>query len=262
MYKADGLLTDDEIRDQVHMQLSSVLNQDDDSNNRKVMDVIADIITQKQDDMLALSDMLNIKNAKGDILNLFAADWDVDRIDDDDDFLRFQVTIKMLKSRLGDSMNDLKLLISLSLGIKPSVFDVKPGDEIESMRIIGIPWDFDTTKNAQRKKKLFEQTIQEVISVEWDLQEVQYSTYTAVAIFVAIVTQRRQVKNSDLMHSRVNHVSKRLYAGAVTQNWRQTEADVMTSRTNHIEKKLYAGIVTQQWRQTYADLLETKGVEA
>lgn len=77
-----------------------------------------------------------------------------------------------------------------------------------------------------------------MISVEWDLQEVQYSTYTAVAIFVAIVTQRRQVKNSDLMHSRVNHVSKRLYAGAVTQNWRQTEADVMTSRTNHIEKTL------------------------
>lgn len=131
-----------------------------------------------------------------------------------------------------------------------------------AMVIKNIPWDFDTTKNAQRKKKLFEQTLQEIMPVEYELEEVQYSTYTAIAIFVAIVTQRRQVKNFELMHSRINHVSKYLYAGAVTQNWRQTEADVMTSRTNHISKKLYAGVATQQWRQTYAELLETKGVEA
>lgn len=207
MFKTDADLTDKTWHDHVINSLPAVMNQDDDSNNQKLLEIIATIVLKHKNDMLTLSDTLSVEKAYGNLLEWLADDWGVSRVDSDDGFLKFQITVAKLKAQSGVSMNDLKNLVSLALGIEPSQFDIVATDNIEEMKIVNIPFNFASGDDRARKVKLFEQTFQEVLPVEWNLAEIQYSITSSV----------------------------QLYAGVATQEWRQSYPILITSNLEGVD---------------------------
>lgn len=230
MFKSTEVdLSDEALTDKILNAFPAVMNQEDGSVNQRLLQTIVAIVLAHKNDMMKLASMSDINNMSGGLLTAKAADWGVARVDDDA-FLRFQIQLAILKSQLGDSMNDLKTLISIALGIDPSIFDIVDGDEIESVKILNLPFNFDTSENRDRKQKLFEQTIQEIMPVEFKLQEIQYSTYSTAHVYVGVYTQR----------------------------WRKTYAPLLLGRQSQSMHHIYVGIVAQKVRTTYAPLLKAK----
>ncbi|WP_282804013.1 hypothetical protein [Secundilactobacillus kimchicus] len=228
MFKSTEVdLSDEALTEKILNAFPAVMNQEDGSVNQRLLQTIVAIVLSHKNDMLKLASMSDINNMSGGLLAAKAADWGVTRIDDDDDFLRFQVRLAILKSQLGDSMNDFKTLISIALGINPSVFNVVEGNGVESMRIINIPFNFDETKNRKRKQKLFEDTLQEIMPAEYKLEQIQYATNTTAKIFVAVVAQVQRKTYAPVLLGRKNYTHRHIFVATVSQFWRKTCAPLI-----------------------------------
>lgn len=222
MFRTETDLSDDAwTKDLVNM-LPAVMNQDDDSNNQRILAIIGKIVLRHKNDLLMMSELYDIDKATGGILTDIAADWGVDRVDNDDDFLRFMLRLAILKNRLGNSMNGLKTLIATSLDIKASQFDIVPTDNLEEMKIVNIPFNFASGSDRTRKVKLFEQTFQDVLPVEWNLSEIQYSTQSSATIYVGAVAQHQHKTHSKLLTARFNRINTSVCVGVITQTLRTT----------------------------------------
>lgn len=188
MYQVEFDITDDTLLKQTLGMFPGVMNQQDDSNNARILTIIAEIGNAHKNDALTLSDMMSVKQAHDDYLTNLAADWGISRIDDDDEFLRFRLRLVKLKGHLGTSLNDIKTMISQALNIDTTDFDVVGTGNPEEVRIINIPFDFTETER-DKKVKLFEQLIQDCMPLEYNLTEVQYATHTKVQLYAGAVTQ-------------------------------------------------------------------------
>lgn len=188
MYQVEFDISDDTLLKQTLQMFPAVMNQLDDSNNARILAIIATIGNGHKNDALTLSDMMSVNKAHDGYLTDLAKDWGISRIDDDDEFLRFRLRLVKLKSHLGTSLNDIKTLISQALNIDNTDFDVVGTDNPEEVRIVNIPFDFTTT-DRDKKVKLFEQLMQDCMPLEYKLDEVQYATQTTTQIYAGAVTQ-------------------------------------------------------------------------
>lgn len=188
MYQVEFDISDDTLLKQTLNMFPSVMNQLDDSNNARVLSIIAEIGNRHKNDALTLSDMMSVNKAHDGYLTDLANDWGVSRIDDDDEFLRFNLKLVQLKSHLGTSMNDIKTMISQSLNIDAKDFDVVGTDNPEEVKITNIPYAFATT-DRDKKARLFEQLIQDCMPLEYNLAEIQYATQTTSNLYVGAVAQ-------------------------------------------------------------------------
>lgn len=189
MYQTEADLSDDSLRDWITTMLPGKLNQEDDSNNQRLLNIISDIFLAHKNDLLNISDQLRLSKAAGQVLTEIAADYGVTRLDDDDDFLRFQVRLQLLKNHSGVTTNDIKKLIATVLSIDPSVFDIDGTDNPEEIEVTNIPFDFNSGDKAEIKRKILTNAIQSMLPPEYLLKDLQYATTVNNQIYVGVHAQ-------------------------------------------------------------------------
>lgn len=186
MYQTETDLSDDSLRDWITTMLPGKLNQEDDSNNQRLLNIISDIFLAHKNDLLNISDQLRLSKAAGQVLTEIAADYGVTRLDDDDDFLRFQVRLQLLKNHSGVTTNDIKKLIATVLSIDPSVFDIDGTDNPEEIEVTNIPFDFNSGDKAEIKRKILTNAIQSMLPPEYLLRDLQYAVTANKPLYVAV----------------------------------------------------------------------------
>lgn len=186
MYQTEADLSDDSLRDWITTMLPGKLNQEDDSNNQRLLNIISDIFLAHKNDLLNISDQLRLSKAAGQVLTEIAADYGVTRLDDDDDFLRFQVRLQLLKNHSGVTTNDIKKLIATVLSIDPSVFDIDGTDNPEEIEVTNIPFDFNSGDKAEIKRKILTNAIQSMLPPEYLLKDLQYAVTANKLLYVAV----------------------------------------------------------------------------
>ncbi|MDP0529598.1 MULTISPECIES: hypothetical protein [Lactobacillaceae] len=186
MYQTETDLSDDSLRDWITTMLPGKLNQEDDSNNQRMLNIISDIFLAHKNDLLNISDQLRLSKAAGQVLTEIAADYGVTRLDDDDDFLRFQVRLQLLKNHSGVTTNDIKKLIATVLSIDPSVFDIDGTDNPEEIEVTNIPFDFNSGDKAEIKRKILTNAIQSMLPPEYLLKDLQYAVTANKPLYVAV----------------------------------------------------------------------------
>ena len=186
MYQTETDLSDDLLRDWITTMLPGKLNQEDDSNNQRLLNIISDIFLAHKNDLLNISDQLRLSKAAGQVLTEIAADYGVTRLDDDDDFLRFQVRLQLLKNHSGVTTNDIKKLIATVLSIDPSVFDIDGTDNPEEIEVTNIPFDFNSGDKAEIKRKILTNAIQSMLPPEYLLKDLQYAVTANKPLYVAV----------------------------------------------------------------------------
>ncbi|WP_354630856.1 hypothetical protein [Levilactobacillus brevis] len=186
MYQTETDLSDDSLRGWITTMLPGKLNQEDDSNNQRILNIISDIFLAHKNDLLNISDQLRLSKAAGQVLTEIAADYGVTRLDDDDDFLRFQVRLQLLKNHSGVTTNDIKKLIATVLSIDPSVFDIDGTDNPEEIEVTNIPFDFNSGDKAEIKRKILTNAIQSMLPPEYLLKDLQYAVTANKPLYVAV----------------------------------------------------------------------------
>ncbi|RDF15350.1 hypothetical protein CNR30_01355 [Levilactobacillus brevis] len=186
MYQTETDLSDDLLRDWITTMLPGKLNQEDDSNNQRMLNIISDIFLAHKNDLLNISDQLRLSKAAGQVLTEIAVDYGVTRLDDDDDFLRFQVRLQLLKNHSGVTTNDIKKLIATVLSIDPSVFDIDGTDNPEEIEVTNIPFDFNSGDKAEIKRKILTNAIQSMLPPEYLLKDLQYAVTANKPLYVAV----------------------------------------------------------------------------
>lgn len=186
MYQTETDLSDDSLRDWITTMLPGKLNQEDDSNNQRMLNIISDIFLAHKNDLLNISDQLRLSKAAGQVLTEIAGDYGVTRLDDDDDFLRFQVRLQLLKNHSGVTTNDIKKLIATVLSIDPSVFDIDGTDNPEEIEVSNIPFDFNSGDKAEIKRKILTNAIQSMLPPEYLLKDLQYAVTANKPLYVAV----------------------------------------------------------------------------
>ncbi|MCE6022597.1 hypothetical protein [Levilactobacillus brevis] len=186
MYQTETDLSDDSLRDWITTMLPGKLNQEDDSNNQRILNIISDIFLAHKNDLLNISDQLRLSKAAGQVLTEIAADYGVTRLDDDDDFLRFQVRLQLLKNHSGVTTNDIKKLIATVLSIDPSVFDIDGTDNPEEIEVTNIPFDFNSGDKAEIKRKILTNAIQSMLPPEYLLKDLQYAVTVNKPLYAAV----------------------------------------------------------------------------
>lgn len=186
MYQTEADLSDDSLRDWITTMLPGKLNQEDDSNNQRILNIMSDIFLAHKNDLLNISDQLRLSKAAGQVLTEIAADYGVTRLDDDDDFLRFQVRLQLLKNHSGVTTNDIKKLIATVLSIDPSVFDIDGTDNPEEIEVTNIPFDFNSGDKAEIKRKILTNAIQSMLPPEYLLKDLQYAVTANKPLYMAV----------------------------------------------------------------------------
>lgn len=186
MYQTEADLSDDSLRGWVTTMLPGKLNQEDDSNNQRILNIMSDIFLAHKNDLLNISDQLRLSKAAGQVLTEIAADYGVTRLDDDDDFLRFQVRLQLLKNHSGVTTNDIKKLIATVLSIDPSVFDIDGTNNPEEIEVTNIPFDFNSGDKAEIKRKILTNAIQSMLPPEYLLKDLQYAVTANKPLYVAV----------------------------------------------------------------------------
>lgn len=186
MYKSDEDLTDKTLETNTLAAFPGYLNQEDNSNNQSLLDIIAQLSIQYKNSLLSISDRVLIDNATGQTLTDLASDYGVTRIDNDDDFLRFQLKVAILRMHLSTTMNGFKNLISTVLNINPASFDVKPGSTIESVIITNLPYAFSDTRR-ELKEKILTSYLESTLPVEYNLEEIRWVALSSTDIYLLTV---------------------------------------------------------------------------
>ena len=189
MYQTETDLSNSTLRNWLVSMFPAIMNQEDESNNQKLLNLIADILDEHKNDLLSISDQVLLNNASGQTLTDIALDYGINRIDDDDDFLRFQVRVQLLENHMGVTTNDLKTLIATILNIGTDVFDIIGTGNPEELKVVNIPFDFNSGYKAEIKQKILANAIQSMLPPEYSLNDLQYATTVINQLYVGVYAQ-------------------------------------------------------------------------
>ena len=189
MYQTETDLSNSTLRNWLVSMFPAIMNQEDESNNQKLLNLIADILDEHKNDLLSISDQALLNNASGQTLTDIALDYGITRLDDDDDFLRFEVRVQLLENHMGITTNDLKTLIATILNIGTDMFDIIGTGNPEELKVINIPFDFNSGDKADIKQKILANAIQSMLPPEYLLKDLQYATTVNNQLYVGVHAQ-------------------------------------------------------------------------
>jgi len=212
--------TDDSIRKYVLQQLPAVFNQLDDSNNQKLLNIIAEVFVESINTYQTIYDNRDLDTATDKVLDDIGADWGIDRIDADDDFYRFLIRLAKVKSRLGVTENDLIHLISYTLGADPTEFTVETRldevGEVEAINVLNIPNKYN--KNP-RKTKMLTEYLQQCVAAEVRIANITFQANVESNLYIASYVSkiRHHVVKMDTMFNREHEPTQDSNLGSVVQ---------------------------------------------
>ncbi|WP_282803994.1 hypothetical protein [Secundilactobacillus kimchicus] len=221
----------DEIAETMRNGFSGWLNQGDASINKAIAEMVVRSFERFSDEIVAMVADEQLENASTGTLNLLAADWGINRIDDDDGFLRTMIRIAKMRRRSGITENDMIDLVAYVLQAdKKDIHVISDREQLdgepEAFKIKNLPNKYNDT----RKTKLLINAIQNSVAPEVRLTEVQFQTLSTLAIYIGAVTQRHKVTCSvaTILHSRTAMITHHVYIGAATQRWCQHFSTLLT----------------------------------
>ena len=189
MYQTETDLSNNTLRNWLVSMFPAIMNQEDESNNQKLLNLIADLLNEHKNDLLSISDQVLLNNASGKTLTDIALDYGINRLDDDDDFLRFEVRVQLLENHMGITTNDLKTLIATILNIGTDAFDIIGTGNPEEIKVLNIPFDFNSGDKAEVKRKILTNAIQSMLPPEYLLKDLQYATTVNNQLYVGVHAQ-------------------------------------------------------------------------
>lgn len=189
MYQTESDISDDTLRDRVLSSFPAYMSQEDDSNNQRILNIIADMFTQHKNNLLNISKQRLLSTCSGQSLTDLAADYGINRLDDDDDFLRFEIRFQMMKNRTGITTNDVKQLIATLLNVTVNTFDIVGTDNPEEIEIINIPFSWDSGDKADVKRTILTNAIQSMLPPEYNLKDLKYSIESPSQLYVGVLAK-------------------------------------------------------------------------
>ena len=177
-------------------ELPAALSNGPDSNNAKLLSVLADDMV----DMQELIDQVNlwrdITHAKGGWLDKIGTDWGVARNGFDDDFYRFMIRTKQLQRQVDGSYNSIIKLIAESLGANYSEINVTPvKDEPNAIEVTNIPAGYI---DSQRKEKLVLDQIRSSVAAGIRVAGIGFQKTVKSTLYYAMQFQTTQVIESTM----------------------------------------------------------------
>jgi len=177
-------------------ELPAALSNGPDSNNAKLLSVLADDMV----DMQELIDQVNlwrdITNAKGGWLDKIGTDWGVARNGFDDDFYRFMIRTKQLQRQVDGSYNSIIKLIAESLGANYSEINVTPvKDESQAIQVTNIPAKYI---DSQRKEAMVLDRVRSSVVAGVRVATVQFQKTVKSTLYYAMQFQTTQVIESTM----------------------------------------------------------------
>lgn len=191
-YWADLDLDDDVWRARILDTLPAMQSQDEGGTNQAVLNVIADRFIAMLDNFKRIYELRLLDNQEGKTLEDTAADWGVHRIDDDDDFLRFEVRLAWMLNRIGVTENDMIDLIAFILQCDPTEFDLitdpkELGGDPEAFKLVNVPNKY--SKSA-RKKALLVKSLRGAVMPEVRLDSVAFQAEADQNLYIATAAFR------------------------------------------------------------------------
>lgn len=189
MYQTVTDISDENIRSDVLGSWPAYLNQEDDSNNQRILNIVSDILIQHKNNLLGISQQRLLSGCSGQSLTDLAADYGINRLDDDDDFLRFEVRFQMMKNRIGITTNDIKQLIATLLNVGVGTFDIVGTDNPEEIEVINVPFSWNSGDKAEVKRQILNDAIQSMLPPEYSLKDLKYSMGITGQLFIGVVSK-------------------------------------------------------------------------
>ncbi|WP_367294676.1 hypothetical protein [Levilactobacillus yonginensis] len=220
----DLQVDDDTLRQKVMNALPGMMNQNPDSTNQAVLEIIADEVVREVDRFRTIWKEYLLDNQSGTVLDATAADWGISRIDNDDDFLRFQIRLSRMLARMGVTENDIIDLIAYILQADPTEFDVitdpeQLGGDPEAVRFTNIP---NRYSKSARKKNLLVKALESAVMPEVKIVSVDFQAVATQTLYVATVTkkERSHFAVMDSMRDRAHTTDDNTTVATVTQRQR------------------------------------------
>lgn len=192
-------ISDDTLFKEITSSLPAFKNSEDDSNNQKILEIIAEIFTQGKNNLLDIAKLTDINYATGQNLTDWGKEYGIDRFDSDDDFLRFEIKWQMMKSVTNTDIDSLKVLVSVLLNIPLTDFNLIKTDNPDELELIGVPFDFATGSHAEQKKQILIDDLQSVLPVEAKLKDIQFIKQSNTTFFFAVFGNKLKNKESEVL---------------------------------------------------------------
>ena len=199
MFKPQIDISDDTLYKEITNKLPAFKNQEDDSNNQKILSIIAQLFNDSKNNLLNISKLMAINNATGQNLTDIGKDYGVDRFDSDDDFLRFEIKWQILKANTNTYMNSIKTLISVLLNIPLTDFDILLTDNPEEIELVNIPFDFASGSHSEQKRQMLSDDLQSILPAETKLKDIQSTKQSAGTIYYAVVGTKANYNESEVL---------------------------------------------------------------
>lgn len=199
MFKPVTDISDQHIIDEITSKLPAFKNQEDDSNNQRILRIIAQLFNNGKNNLLSVNQLMQLDNATGQNLTDIGKDYGIDRFDDDDDFLRFEIKWQLLKSNVHTDMDSLKTLVSVLLSIPLADFDIVKTDKPHELELINIPFDFASGSHSEQKRQMLSDDLQSILPAETKLKDIQFTKQSAGAIYYAVVGTKANYNESEVL---------------------------------------------------------------
>lgn len=199
MFKPQIDISDATLYKEITNKLPAFKNQEDDSNNQKILSIIAQLFNGSKNNLLNISKLMAINNATGQNLTDIGKDYGVDRFDSDDDFLRFEIKWQILKANTNTDMNSIKTLISVLLNIPLTDFDILLTDNPEEIELVNIPFDFASGSHSEQKRQMLSDDLQSILPAETKLKDIQFTKQSAGTIYYAVVGTKANYNESEVL---------------------------------------------------------------
>lgn len=185
-------LDDDSVRQLIITSQPAMMTQDPDSNLQSMLTIITDIILDELGNFRRVYESRQLDRAFGKTLDDTAADWGVSRIDNDDDFLRFQIRLARMLNQMGVTEDEIINLIAFILQADPKEFKLitdpdQLGGDPEAIRFTNIPNKY--SKSA-RKKNMLIKALEGAVMPEVKIVSVDFQAHADSSLYIATATTK------------------------------------------------------------------------
>ncbi|KRN13476.1 hypothetical protein IV37_GL000198 [Fructilactobacillus fructivorans] len=220
MFNTDTDLSDKAVKNEVLHSFPSVLLQRPDGNNQRLLNIIGDLSVYSKNGLLDVYKCRQLSYAQGKQLDLIAKEYGIQRIDDDDEFLRFEIRVQIMQNITGSSTNELKKMISFVLDIPINMFDFLPTENPEELEITDIPFDFISGNKEETKRRILVESIQNMLPPEYKLSDVRYTKSASQKIYYATSSSRDSFNEREPSYEYNESTNTHVFVKSISSNYK------------------------------------------
>lgn len=184
----------EQIKENIRQGLSAYFNQEDDSVNQALLAMIIYLFDHHREDFTDIIRQMSLDTASSKSLDNYAKDWGVNRIDNDDDYLRLMIRLAKIRHRSGVTEDDLITIIGYALQAPYDEFKLitdrdQLGGEPEAIKLTNIPNKYS---KSPRKKRLLVEALERSVTPETRIVSVDFQAHADSSLYIATATTKNR----------------------------------------------------------------------